>query len=233
MKQGSPQLPKWWKIVATLLAVLIICIGLSSIWRYRHDRFFRNEVVIRLYALTTPRHERKLLVIGDSNIASMSCAGDFAGWRVLNLGVPGLRAVEMLGYISARAKVLPRFDAAILWIGVNDLLFDQGSAADAARNVLAILNELATVSARVAVVSQALLPNGEDAGLTARINRDLVAMNATIAQDLRPGAATVIAPFTADAAVRWEDFYSDGLHLNARGYGRVCAEAGRWLSHHE
>jgi lysophospholipase L1-like esterase len=224
---------KWRSIVTMLLVIVLLGISISFIWRYRHDGFFRNEVALRLYALSTSRYDRRLLLAGDSNVARMSCPGDFEAWRILNLGVPGLLTETMLGYIGAHRQELLRFDAAILWIGINDLRRDPDNAAVTAQNVLAILSELSTVSTRLAVVRQAPLPEGQDAARTARINRQLAAMNAIIADETPPKLATIIAPFATDTGVRWKNFYIDDLHLNARGYGRVCAEAGRWLSEHE
>ena len=223
------------RIVAVLLGILILGAGIFSIWRYyNYDVFFRSEIVVRLYALSSSPQEHRLLLVGDSNVGLMyHCGDDFAGWRILNLGVAGLRSGPMLGYIRAHALAWPHFDAAILWIGINDLYHDQGNGVEVARNVLASLGELATVSSRLAVMLQAPLPEGTDAAFSARIDRDVVAMNTMIAQAARPKAFAVIAPFPNEAAIGWEDFESDGLHLNARGYARVCAEAARWLSGHE
>jgi len=224
---------QWRGIIAALLAMLLLGTGGYFTRLYRHDAFFRNEVALRLYALSSSPHDRKLLLIGDSNVGLMPCAGDFAGWRILKLGVAGARSGPMLGYIRAHAQAWPHFDAAILWIGINDLRFDQGNGTEVARNVLATLGELATVSDRLAVMRQAALPDRADAALSARVDREVVAMNTQIAEATRPKEAAVIAPFPNEAGTDPEDFESDGLHLDARGYARACAEAGRWLSGHE
>ena len=225
---------KWGGITATLLAVALLAVGVLAVRRhYLDDPFFRSEVNLRLYILSTLRSERRLLLVGDSNVGVMSCVSDFAKWDVLNLGIFGLRSGRMLDYVRSHVQAWPRFDAAILWVGINDLRFDNVNGTEVARNVLAILSGLSVASSRLALVRQVPLPEGRDTGYSTRVNQEVAAMNAILTEEVRPELATIIVPFPDESAGRWEDFASDGLHLSARGYSHVCAEVGRWLSYNE
>jgi lysophospholipase L1-like esterase len=210
---------------------LTVVVGGYFGWRYRHDGMLHNDIALRLFRLSTTSDDRKLLLIGDSNIASMSCGGRFPGWRVLNLGIPGLRSQYLLAYIQAHAQEWPRFDAAVLWIGINDLRPGRMNPVDTAQNVAAILKDLAELTAQLAVVSQPPLPGGPDGLQAVGVNRDVAAMNMIVRRQTPPDLATVLTPFPSDAGVSMSEFFShDGLHLNERGYDRVCTETGRWLS---
>ena len=166
-------------------------------------------------------------------MAVWSPPGRFPGWRVLNLGIPGLLSEALLGYIRAYAQDWPRFDAAVLWIGINDLRSGRMNPADTAQNVAAILKDLAALTAKLAVVSQPQLPVELDGVQSARLNRDVFVMNTIIQKQTPPDLATVLTPFPSETGANGPEFFSgDGLHLNERGYDRICTETGRWLSAH-
>jgi lysophospholipase L1-like esterase len=211
-------------------AALLVVLVAYCLWQYRHDWMFRNAAALQFHEFFASSRARQLLLIGDSNISGLSCVNRFAGWDILNLGVPGLRAETLRGYVESHASRWPRFDAAILWIGINDLRTAAGAAPAAAEDTVAILAVLKSVSARLAMVQQPLLPASQgDPGRTL-VNRAVTTMNSLIVQRLSTNLAAIIAPFADQKESGSTAFFIDDLHLNAQGYRRVCDEAGRWLA---
>jgi len=217
--------------LACILAV-VAAIAACPVWKWRHDAIFSNRLTLLVYRLSASVHDRRLLLLGDSNVAYMDCSPQLTGWHILNLGVSGIQTDQLLRYLNGLRPNLPQFDAAVLWVGVNDALWGGIVAEDSARNVLAALDALSAVAKRRALVSQPLLPAGSEVR-SASANPEIAAMNMMLAQQTKADLATVITPFSSEPLATQRDLFRDGLHLTASGYGRVCAEIARWLAEHE
>lgn len=210
----------------SVLVCLACTLGVAYhlLWLYRHDAFFRNGVALRVYKLTTSEFDRRVLLVGDSDIAGMSCGANFTGWKVLNLGVPGIKTQQMRNYITTIFGELPKVEASVLWVGINDLRMDVDPE-DVIRNELLIMSDLSGISRRQAVVMQPSLPEGDGLFASKRINMQLLRVNKELSV---AASARHIAPLTLPIAMD-KLLFEDGLHLSAAGDQRVCTEIERWL----
>ncbi len=216
-----------------MLVLLAVIGGFYCLWRYRHDGLFRSVIALELYEIRDYPTNRRLLLVGDSNISAMSCEHEFSGWHVLNLGIAGLQAKTLRNYIDRSALRGSQFDAAILWIGINDLRVDASAAHAVAADTMVILTALKSISRRLALVQQPLLPIIQNEEHHAFLNRGVVAMNAAIGDQMPKNLATIIVLFPDEKDGGAPTSFADGLHLGAHGYERVCKEAGRWLAANE
>lgn len=212
-----------------LVAAFAIAVSLGGyfVWIYRHDRSFRNTFSLHLFALLPRPGLQNLLLIGDSNIASLNCPMAFSRWHVLNLGFPGIRSQQLGNYLGAHLKDFPRVDASVLWIGLNDARPRNLNSEDVWQYEKRILDDLSKISNTVAVIAQPLLPNeGGDPGID-NTNRHIAELNSMIAGSAGRRFA-IIFLFAGDAD-QVNAFSADGLHLNDTGYHKVCSTIGRWL----
>lgn len=213
------------------LAVFLVLTAGYVARAYRTSSHFRNDVKAALFDLTRSGADRTLLLLGDSRIDAMSCATDFAGWHVLNLGVPGSRASDWSTFVMTGAN-LGRFDAAIVWVGINDILHSKRSGRTVAHDVLTLLQGLDAVSQRIALIDARDALAEIDTGLPEEIRQELFALQATLVSDLDTGRVSLLTPFESKPNAVRAKFYSDAIHLHDRGYQVLCTELGRWLVDH-
>src|SRR5262249_511660 len=127
---------------------------------------------------------------------------------------------------------LGRFDAAIVWVGINDILHFKRAGRAVAHDVLTLLQGLDAISQRIALINARDALAEIDTGLPEEVRQELFALRATLVSDLDYGRASLLTPFESNPNAEHAKFYSDAIHLNDRGYQILCAELGRRLVDH-
>jgi lysophospholipase L1-like esterase len=202
--------------MVTVLGAFAAGTGLYAIWCYRNDSYFRNDVKLEIFAVTTKDRNRKLLLLGDSRIEFLECAQYFAGWATLNLGVSGMTSDRLAEFVASRQNALVSFDAIVLWIGVNDILRGR-PVADASSNILSILQGLGRSTTQIALLEQIYVVNGANRVGLERANIELAKLNDKLADASDGARIRILKPFGDIPLGAQSKFYSDSVHLNDQG----------------
>jgi hypothetical protein len=211
-----------------LVALSVLIVGYMA-REYRTNSNFRADVKTLMFQLSVSDSDRKLLLLGDSRIASMSCADDFSGWRLLNLGIPGSTAVDWETF--TRSSHLNHYGAVVLWVGINDILTFGRTGTSVAASVLRIIRNLTPVSQNIALINPKDAPTSGNSDLSQRADWEGRLLAKTLASELRMNGS-LVTPFYSEPNANLAEFYVDPIHLNERGYRILCAELGRWLANH-
>jgi lysophospholipase L1-like esterase len=216
------------------LLVLLACVALLGLVtgffvgfgfaRYRYDLTFSQRTKWRIFSALYKSAERKLLLVGDSRVVALSCPAAFSGWRILNLGVSGSTAGQTLDLLKPNLAYFGKFEAAIIWTGINDVRFGR-DAESVIDNIVAVLDLLASSSRQVLLLGQ--FPMREDDPAAEKINRVLQIINHTAAARTAARGQHFMLPQVTNGK---PELYADAIHLNDRGNQLVCAEIGQWLA---
>jgi lysophospholipase L1-like esterase len=224
---GKPYLPRAFLATAFLVLLASLSVGGYVGWAHFKNSHLRNELKILRYTLSVFSNDRRLLLIGDSRVAAMSCANNLPGWRALNLGIHGSRADQWSAFL--RRENLPRFDAAVLWVGINDILHTKRAGESIARDVASLIHTLNLVSSRVVLISSKDALASTNIALPHWADHELEVLEETLAATVN---ADHLVPFASAPYATRDYFYVDAVHLSNRGYQVLCAELEKWLAGH-
>ena len=163
-----------------------------------------------------------MLLVGDSRIEALPTPTRASGAPlfVINTGASGTSARAWLDLLPSWAAGDSRYEAAVWWAGVNDVLYGRVSEAAVAESVSLVALRLRHHARRVLVVEQIpvrLASVAESRPLNAR----LAAVNGQVRRRLAP--ETGVSTLAIHDALRGADGQlagwcsNDGLHLNAAG----------------
>jgi lysophospholipase L1-like esterase len=217
------------RALSVCLGALLVLITCYVVRAWRTDSNFRNNVKSLLFELSASDEDRTLLLLGDSRIVSMSCPSDFSGWRVLNLGVSGSTASDWSAYLLARAK-LRHFDAAILWVGINDILNFGRAASSVVDDEVSLVSYLDNIAQRVALINPTDTKDGSHEEISERIYERMRQLANLPESGANSERVSIITPFESSSEDNRGDFYADYVHLNEGGYRVLCAQLGKWLA---
>jgi lysophospholipase L1-like esterase len=202
---------------------IALVIGIA---RYRYDADFRYAIAVLIFDLLPDSASRKIVLIGDSRVASLECAKELQHSRVLNLGFAGLTVEQALRVANAHFNQLHGLYATVIWVGVNDIRGGR-EAALVMKDTSALLDLVHTRSDHVLLLGQ--FPLEDDDPSAREVNSRLKIINEDMSVASRThGYDVVMLPLTeGDLGAR--EFYLDALHLNAKGNRLACAAIERWL----
>lgn len=164
-----------------------------------------------------------VLLVGDSRVEAMPgpALHGAAHTFVVNAGVSGTTAEVWTAALPPRSSSR-RYATAVLWAGVNDLLFGRAAAADVATRISHLALRLRQYARRVRVIEQIPVRLAQlDASHA--LNARSAEINAGVRARLRREPAIAIVPL--HDALRAPDgqlsptYSDDGLHLNPKGQG--------------
>jgi lysophospholipase L1-like esterase len=164
-----------------------------------------------------------------SRIESLECAQYFAGWATLNLGVSGMTSHRLAKFVASRRNGLTRFDAIVLWIGVNDILRGR-PVADTSDDTLSILRELESSTTPIALLEQINVVNSWNQVRLERVNVELTKLNDTLADASDGARMRTLKPFGDIPLGTQSPLYSDSVHLNDQGNKIICSTLDKWLA---
>jgi lysophospholipase L1-like esterase len=211
---------------AVLFAGMLLAV--YGVRQYQRNADFRNEASIFLFKLTASS-DRKLLVLGDSRVPALTCDREFRDWQLLNLGVGGATSDDIAHFIAEHANWLAGFQAAILWVGVNDVGSFHHEPTFVAKNILDILRRIGAW--RSLIIAQIKLGPGADAATRNEIDARLGEINEILAETVKEDGVSMLTPF--EAIRNTAGLYLDALHLNEEGYRQLCPKLGEWLNGHD
>jgi lysophospholipase L1-like esterase len=217
--------------IAIGLAVLSALLVGHFAWMYRRNSNFRNDLKIMWFDLSASGNDRRLLLLGDSRIAAMSCASDLAGWRILNLGVSGSEAKYWTSFVMTRAKWW-HFTAIVLWVGINDIVNAGRAATNVAPDILNTLRKLDVSSNHIVLINSQDVPAGYNAKVPERIKQELIELANVLMSNADGNNVSILTPLASVHDTSHDEFYADYIHLNERGYRVLCAELAQWLAAH-
>jgi hypothetical protein len=221
------------------LSVYGIAVGLAFLsalpvsyfaWMYRANSNFRNDVKILWFRLSAWDKDRTILLLGDSRIAAMSCARDFTGWRILNLGVSGSEARDWASFVTTRAKTW-HFNVIVLWVGINDIANAGRAAGNVAPDILNILRKVDASSNRIVLINSEDVPFGPNTMVPDGIRHKLSELS-----NILKSSATkyeILTPFASVQDKSHGELYVDYMHLNEGGYRVLCAELAQRFAGYE
>lgn len=226
------------KLVALMLALAIVAPvrtaahppGPDDAARVNADPAFPFSNEIAAFAKADeagPALRDATLFLGSSSIRLWDLGASFPGQSIVNRGFGGATTADVLRHYP---RLLPRAKprSVIVYVGENDLAAgtDPGSVA---RDVLTLLKRLRSdyPGARIAYLSLKPSP------IRWTLWPKMAAVNMTVAGRSRAGGFAfldVAASLLADDGLPDASLFTpDGLHMNARGYGRWTALVQQWL----
>ena len=161
-----------------------------------------------------------VLLLGDSRMAGLGWRTlSKPGTRVINLGLSGMRAHELRTLIAS--QTLPRRAVSVVWIGVNDIWFEDAKSQAVAADLRQIVATLSAHGHSVVLLEQ--IPAGAEIGpVQRRITRESRAINVLFDETLPQGQILRIADlFELDAATGSTPQLHDGIHLTANANEQV------------
>lgn len=173
------------------------------------------------FALRAPRDRGAVAFIGDSIVEEWrDLASHFPGLKTANRGIMGDTARGVASRLRADAlALLPA--AVVLLAGTNDL-----AAGEPPERVAADLSRAVAECAPVPVLVCRVLPRSPGPGLfpdaVLRLNRLL---DGIPARAPRAAVCDSFSPLADGGGSCREEFFRDGLHLNAAGYRRLAEVA--------
>lgn len=166
-----------------------------------------------------------VLLVGDSRVEAMPrpALHGAAQTLVVNAGVSGTTAEVWTAVLPPRSS-RRLYATAVLWAGVNDLLFGRATAAEVAARISHLALRLRQYARRVRVVEQIPVRLAQlDASHA--FNARSAEINAQVRARLRREPGIAIVPL--HDALRAPDgqlsptYSDDGLHLNPKGQGQL------------
>lgn len=167
------------------------------------------------------------LFLGSSSIRLWDVQGSFPRRPVLNRGFGGATTPDVLHYYT---RLLPRAKprAIIVYVGENDLA-GGATPAEVAGNVLSLLKRLRGDYPKARIAYMSLKPSPIRWTLwpkMAAVNMTVAARGRVTGFDyLDVGSSLLAQDGLPDASL----FRPDGLHMNARGYGRWTQLVDNWM----
>ena len=155
-----------------------------------------------------------VLLFGDSRMAALGRRTlTKHGTRVINLGLSGMRAHELRTLIAR--ETLPRRAVSVVWIGVNDIWFEDAKSPAVTSDLRQIVETLAARGHRVVLLEQ--IPAGAEVGpVQRRITRESRAINALFDETPPRGHILRIADlFKIAVETGSTPLLYDGIHLTA------------------
>ncbi len=170
--------------------------------------------------------KKQLLFIGDSLTEWNDWGRRFPAYAVVNLGVSGETAEEMLGRKDRIQAAAGTPDAVFLMTGINNVLQERYGITEPCRE---LVRNFATWWKSAVVVVQSLLPV-EYPWISNDTIRDLNRGLQEIARKEGAEYLDVYRAFVDPAgAVRPGLLSDDGVHLSGRGYEAWAVEVERFL----
>ena len=161
-----------------------------------------------------------VLLLGDSRMAGLGRrALTKPGTRVINLGLSGMRAHELRTLIAR--ETLPRRAVSVVWIGVNDIWFEDAKSPAVAADLRQVVATLSAHGHRVMLLEQT--PAGAEIGpVQRRITRESRVINALFDQT-PPQEQILRIPdlFELNVATGSTPLLHDGIHLTANANEQV------------
>jgi lysophospholipase L1-like esterase len=161
-----------------------------------------------------------VLLMGDSRVANLGHRTlDRPNTRIFNLGLAGLRAHEYRAFVER--WTVPSRGLAVIWLGVNDIWYDDARAVAVATDVRQIVATLAAQGNRVILLDQ-IQADARAGAPHARISREGRAVNALI--ESTPPQAHVLHVsdmFEISVETGSAPRLYDGIHLTADGNEQV------------
>lgn len=161
-----------------------------------------------------------VLLIGDSRVAGLGARTiGRPGTRVINLGLSGLRASGLRTLIAR--ETLPRRAVSVVWLGVNDVWFEDAKGAGVADDLRQIVATLTANGHRVILLDQ--IPADARVGpVHRRISRESRAIN-TLFQSMPPQAHSLRVSDLFEIPVETGSTprLYDGIHLTAEANEQV------------
>ena len=161
-----------------------------------------------------------VLLLGDSRMAALGRRTlTKPGTRAINLGLSGMRAHELRALIAR--ETLPRRAVSVIWIGVNDIWFEDAKSTAVAGDLRQIVATLAAHGHRVVLLEQ--IPAGAEIGsVQRRITRESRAINALFDETPPQGQILRIADlFEIAVETGSTPKLHDGIHLTANANEQV------------
>ena len=181
--------------------------------------WIRHAATIRAIASSSP----DVVLIGNS-LAEQWPASLWAGRRILNLGSSGDRTQHLLWRLACLDDGAIDAKAAVVIIGVNNLL-----AGDEVQAVIAAVDDVIRETRRTApmarIAAVALPPFGPDFGFR---DGDRNAFNAALA-DLTDAAVVDEPAHWAPRGAEAACYHADCVHFSHFGYERLTKAAARTL----
>lgn len=196
-------------IVATV-ATPIVALKAVQLQATAQQRVVLYETRRTMVAMTKLTH-RPFVVFGSSTVWQLR---DHFGPHVAH-GVKWLRSDQLLGTLRTHGTPVVPADAVVLYIGVNDLMFDDSSPQALADRIVAIMDLLVATATTVHYVPIIESPFQHLRGQLDRIRDVNGRVNAAVAT--RPRCSVVRLPDDLMAL----DFGIDLLHLNDHGLGKL------------
>ncbi len=192
------------------------------------------------------RPPRLAVLAGDS--LSLWFPADLlpAGMTWLNQGISGETSAGLLRRLDLFDQTRPQI--IFILAGINDLIHGIGPATVVA-NTEAMIQRLRLVHPRSRIVVQSILPHGDRALILQRVTgdempvwaetlptipnaeiRELNSRLAKLADHQKVDYLDLHAAFTTPDGLLRPDLTTDGLHLNAQGYGAWRSQLTAYLS---
>jgi lysophospholipase L1-like esterase len=164
-----------------------------------------------------------ILLIGDSRAAELGQhdAG-LPRTLVFNMGVSGSTVTQWRSFLETLRVRFPKGTITVIWLGVNDLIYDAAPAQVVARNLRHLASTLNGSGHRVFILDQVPL-DSKAAPLDDRVNIGSRELN-TLFEATPFTTATVIRisdMFKPDTSTNSAALLLDGIHLTSRGNQQV------------
>lgn len=215
--------PRFWRACAATLAVAAA--AALSILAYRSSSTVRNVAKIAAFRLRALPEDRKLILLGDSRIASLGC--QFAGWRILNLGIAGSTAEQWAGMTDRYAHFVGRFEAGVVWVGINDILWTSHKTGNIGRDLVKTLYNAKQLSDRVLLLNQTVNP--ATSMMSPHLAEEIREVDEAVVNDPIARSVSIRFPFARKTTSELPSLFLDNIHLNDQGNRELCFELEQWL----
>jgi lysophospholipase L1-like esterase len=213
-------------VLAISFGVAAIVIGIC-VARLRHNVDLQYQLRAIAFDATTISEMRKLIFVGDSRVVSLQCEKELPVWHVLNLGFAGKTAGQSLGLAQRYLGLLPKARAAVVWVGVNDVMLGR-QVHRVVEDTVALIDIIHRSSEHVLFLGQ--FPVRTDDLYTQSINLRLDNINEEMSKVANAHGYDVALLPLKETGPGQSEFYLDSLHLNASGNQLVCKTIANWLA---
>lgn len=220
-------------VVALAIVSLYLCSSMQ-----RSQRWLGATRAVRLHSAIGLRisrllSERAVLLVGDSRIESLRWPlHGYEGWRATNVGIGGTTAAMWSDWLAGSPSTTP-YEAAVLWVGVNDLLTRGADVSATEDKVVGAARGLLSYARRVYVLEQIPVRFASKRLISEKISDDVRQLNVGVAHKLSQEKAVSIMQL--EEALRAPDGLlcdwasGDGLHLNERGQAWLSERLAKLL----
>jgi lysophospholipase L1-like esterase len=213
-------------ILAISLGVAAIAIGIC-VARFRRNVDLQYQLRAIAFGVTSISDARKLVFVGDSRVASLQCQKELSAWHVLNLGFAGETSEQSLGLVQRHFGILPKFRAAVVWVGVNDVILGSETHR-VVEDTVALIDIIHRSSEHVLLLGQFPVRTGDRYAQS--INLRLNNINEEMSKAAAAHDYDVVLLPLKDSDPWQSEFYLDALHLNANGNQLACKTIANWLA---